>query len=117
VQGLWDATIKSVQPAQIGVLAPPFAGSICLDIDVVMPNISDQTLNLNHDGLGFQLYDTQVAVNGPCPLTTRSPGGSVVAGSMTQGEFAFAVPSSEKEFLLDFQPQIDCNGQGSAPTV
>ena|GEM_PF-2206831 len=118
VEGLWEVTIKSAHPAQIG-LAPSFASSTCLDIDVMMRNISGQVLKLNHDALGFQLYDTQGALlnSFPCPLTIRSLDGSVAAGGMAQGEFAFEAPASEQEFLLAFQPQVGCGAQCPAPTI
>jgi len=118
VQGLWEATLKSAHPAQIG-LAPSLAGSNCLDMDVSMRNISGQVLQLNHDDLGFQLYDTQGALlpSFPCPLTIRSLDGSVAPGGMAQGEFAFDVPASEQAFLLAFQPQVGCGSQCPAPTI
>lgn len=118
VQGLWEVTIKSAHPAQIG-LAPSFTGSTCLDIDVSMRNISNQILKLNHDDPGFQPYDTQGALLNffPCPLTIRSLDGSVAPGDMAQGDFAFEVPASEQEVLLAFQPQVNCGYQCPAPTI
>ena len=116
VQGLWNVTIKSANPAQIGLDTAPDDGGICLDVDVVMRNTSSEVLKLNNSQ--FSLYTTQGSqILFPCPLGIRNLDGSVAAGGMAQGEVTFEAPAIEKEFRLAFQAQTDCSSQCPAPTL
>ena len=67
VDGRWAVTVQGGHPAQVGLDFAPKDGTTCVELDVTVRNLTNQTLSFEEDE--FALYNAQVqAITPTCSV-------------------------------------------------
>ncbi|MGI9059814.1 MAG: DUF4352 domain-containing protein [Ktedonobacteraceae bacterium] len=111
VNDTWQVTINSVKTANGGDFSTPTAGDSYFIVDVTLKNLSAQAQDIS-SALNFSLQDatgqkyTETILIGETP-----PDGKVEASSLLRGQLTYEVPTSQKSFTFNFEPDIVAGNQ------
>jgi len=111
VNDTWQVTINSVKTVNGGEFSTPTAGDVYFIVDVTIKNLSGQEQNVS-SALNFSLQDTtgqkytETILIGETP-----PDGKIEASSLLRGQLTYEVPTSQKSFTFNFEPDIVAGGQ------
>lgn len=111
VNDTWQVTINSVKTVNGGEFSTPTAGDTYFIVDVTLKNLSGQEQDVS-SALNFSLQDatgqkyTETILIGETP-----PDGKVEANSLLRGQLTYEVPTSQKSFTFNFEPDIVAGDQ------
>jgi len=111
VNDTWQVTVNSVKSSQGEQFLTPSAGNIYFIVDVTIKNLSGQEQTIS-SALNFSLQDatgqkyTETILTGETP-----PDGKIEANSLLRGQLTYEVPTSQKSFTFNFEPDIVASGQ------
>ena len=108
VDGRWAVMVQLGHPET--QLAAPEDGTFCVELDVTLRNLTNQSLSLGDDQ--FTLYDGQAnSIDTQCSVGANGLSVSGLApGRTLSGMIAFAVPLGMSQFYLAFQPDPQNDG-------
>jgi flagellar basal body-associated protein FliL len=106
VDSTWTVTVNSVKTSQGDQITAPKSGDIYVIVDVTLKNTSSTNQPVSSlvqfnfkDSTGQQYTETVTDF-------THPPDGMLTAGGVLRGQLAYEVPSSQHDFILQFQPDI-----------
>ncbi len=108
----WQAVVNSVKTDDGGQYSALKSGDVYLLVDLSLTNLSNQEqsvsseLNFTLQDATGQKYNESIDSNAGATLD-----GKVEVGQPLRGIIAFEVPSSVKNFILHFSPDITSGGQ------
>ena len=111
VNDTWQVTINSIKTSNGDQFLTPSAGNNYFIVDVTLKNLSGQEQTIS-SALNFSLQDatgqkyTETILTGETP-----PDGKIEANSLLRGQLTYEVPTSQKSFTFNFEPDIIGGGQ------
>lgn len=106
VDNTWTVTVNSVKTSQGDQITAPKSGNVYVIVDVTLKNTSSTNQAVSSliqfnfkDSTGQQYTETITDF-------TKPPDGPLAAGGILRGQLVYEVPSSQRAFTLQFQPDI-----------
>jgi hypothetical protein len=105
VDGRWSVSVQGGHPVRGD--ASTQDGYVCVELDVTLRNITNQSLSLDENQ--FTLYDKQEqTIDNTCSIAATTLNiSSLASGDTFQGGIAYQVPLGATQFYLAFQPDPD----------
>ena len=107
VDGRWAVTVQGGHPSQVGLDFAPKDGTTCVELDITVRNLTNQTLSFEEDQ--FALYNAQVqAITPTCSVDSGElSAANVKPGQTMSGVIVYEVPLNQRLVYLAFQPDPD----------